>query len=408
MGPNYNRKVVSGWSNYSGTVIRHKMNENEMGYRGSKSVFILNTVKEQRVDGSWCITPMRLRCTLMGFERNYQIKIPSKQLNRSSFSTLIHNPKSKLNPWFITGFSDAEGCFSISIQPSARMKTHWRVSPSFLIKLHIKDIKILENIQSTLGLGRIRKTGIQMVVFTVESFRDLQVIVDHFGKYPLISAKILDYLLFKECFEKIKHKEHLTEEGLLKLVGLKSSLNWGLSEKLVNAFPKVVPVNKTEYIFKSIPDPFWVAGFASADGSFHVITSTTEAHTGDIGKVILRFSINLNIREKDLIIGLVNFFNSYGHTSSNSYTVTGLETDIKYKNYSTAEKSISLQYTKTSDIVNKIIPFFEEYPILGIKSLDFSDFQQVADIVNTKQHLTKSGFNLILKIKSSMNKNRPW
>lgn len=31
------------------------MNENEMGYRGSKSVFFLpNTVKEQRVDGSYC------------------------------------------------------------------------------------------------------------------------------------------------------------------------------------------------------------------------------------------------------------------------------------------------------------------------------------------------------------------
>ena len=33
-------------------VTSHKMNENEMGYRGSKSVN--NTVKEQRVDGSWC------------------------------------------------------------------------------------------------------------------------------------------------------------------------------------------------------------------------------------------------------------------------------------------------------------------------------------------------------------------
>jgi len=35
-------------------VTSHKMNENEMGYRGSKSKFItqLNFVKEQRVDGS--------------------------------------------------------------------------------------------------------------------------------------------------------------------------------------------------------------------------------------------------------------------------------------------------------------------------------------------------------------------
>jgi hypothetical protein len=39
-------------------VTSHKMNENEMGYRGSKSEFLSpqpfeNSVKEQRVDGSY-------------------------------------------------------------------------------------------------------------------------------------------------------------------------------------------------------------------------------------------------------------------------------------------------------------------------------------------------------------------
>ena len=76
------------------------MNENEMGYRGSKSVCVSRThaVKEQRVDGSWLLAklesnPQRgldrtngariykkinwssngagsLRCTLKDFERN--------------------------------------------------------------------------------------------------------------------------------------------------------------------------------------------------------------------------------------------------------------------------------------------------------------------------------------------------
>ena len=58
----------------------------EMGYRGSKSVSELDTVKEQRVDGSYCnqaiTNDMQLRCTLMDFERNYQIKIPSYQLKK--------------------------------------------------------------------------------------------------------------------------------------------------------------------------------------------------------------------------------------------------------------------------------------------------------------------------------------
>jgi len=82
MIPNYYWKVISGWTNYSDMVISHKMIEKKMGYRGSKSGIF--PVKEQRVDGSWLLNkladPIRsLRCTLMGFERNYQVKIPAKQ-----------------------------------------------------------------------------------------------------------------------------------------------------------------------------------------------------------------------------------------------------------------------------------------------------------------------------------------
>jgi hypothetical protein len=105
------------------------MSENEMGYRGSKSeiqhpqpndIF----VKEQRVYGSYfgLVKNPKLRCTLTGFERNYPIRIPSKQLNYKPFSTLNIIPD--FNPWFITGFTDAEGCFSIKIQSNAKLNTN--------------------------------------------------------------------------------------------------------------------------------------------------------------------------------------------------------------------------------------------------------------------------------------------
>jgi hypothetical protein len=60
-----------------------------MGYRGSKSVVLENAaVKEQRVDGNCRINRVRLRYTLMGFERNYQVKIPSYQIiQRQLYST---------------------------------------------------------------------------------------------------------------------------------------------------------------------------------------------------------------------------------------------------------------------------------------------------------------------------------
>jgi hypothetical protein len=95
----------------------------------------------------------------------------------------------------------------------------------FLIKLHVKDLAILELIKNTLMVGKIRTNGINLVQYVVESIKELQVIVDHFNMYPLVTQKASDYLIFKQCFEIIKQREHLTELGLLKLVGLKSSLN---------------------------------------------------------------------------------------------------------------------------------------------------------------------------------------
>jgi hypothetical protein len=67
------------------------MLERKMEYRGSKSEIGLNiptsqkpaTVKEQRVDGSLSLKlQLRgLKCILKGFERNYQIRILSNQIN---------------------------------------------------------------------------------------------------------------------------------------------------------------------------------------------------------------------------------------------------------------------------------------------------------------------------------------
>ena len=75
------RKVFCGWTNYSCKVTSHKITEKLMGNRGSKSDLRskFNSVKEQRVDGSLCFYSKHIRYTLVGFERNYQVRIPSNQ-----------------------------------------------------------------------------------------------------------------------------------------------------------------------------------------------------------------------------------------------------------------------------------------------------------------------------------------
>jgi len=138
-----------------------------------------------------------------------------------------------LHSYYITGFIDGEGCFSISMYKDSRMYKGWQVKLIFSINLHSKDKKILEAIQRTLEVGKIYKSGKDSVQYRVSYLKKfINIIINHLDKYPLITQKLADYILFKKYIELIKNKEHLILDGLLKIVNLKASLNLGLSEKI--------------------------------------------------------------------------------------------------------------------------------------------------------------------------------
>ena len=78
------------------------MKETEIGNRGSKSIISKNiVVKEQRVNGNMfsVLKMSNIRCTLMGFERNYQIGILSNQKIKGQFRFLLPFLKSPPYMW---------------------------------------------------------------------------------------------------------------------------------------------------------------------------------------------------------------------------------------------------------------------------------------------------------------------
>jgi hypothetical protein len=93
---------------------------------------------------------------------------------------------------------------------------------SFSIGLHNKDLNLLKKIQSYFGLGHLSKSGLELTKYRVQSVNDLRVIINHFDKYPLITEKQKDYLLFKRVVNLINNKEHLTIEGLLQILAIKA------------------------------------------------------------------------------------------------------------------------------------------------------------------------------------------
>ena len=428
MIPNYIWKNISGWINHSCKVISHKMIEREMGDRGSKSNLIIKFVKEQRVDGSWykIVANFIFKVYSNGFWKKLSSQNPilanNNYINRNSlslnlqsrlvknsrflnkklnYSTLSKN-NTTLGNW-IAGFVDAEGCFRISIIKNKNYKDNPWISSLyditkknkpfktiplsvrlyFQIGLHLKDKSILELIKSELGVGKIYSFRADSVELQVSSFKDVGAIINFFEKYPLITQKWTDYLLFKEAYELMLNKEHLTIEGLLKLVELKASINRGLTDQLKETFPEIdSKANQRSIVDKDITGPEWISGFTSGEGSFQVRVSKSTSHS--IGsQVQVRFQITQQDRDKNLMEKIKIYFNC-GYLSERG--------DI-----------VDFHVTKIDDILNIIIPFFEKYSILGVKLDNYKDFCKIAKLIKNKEHLTEKGLEEIKLIKLKMN-----
>ena len=153
-------------------------------------------------------------------------------------------------------------------------------------------------------------------------------------------------------FELSERREHLTIEGLHKIIAIKASMNRGLSGKLNLAFPDVVAVVRPLVTNPQILDPHLLAGFTSGEGSFMVKLKASKTHSFGF-RVQLEFVIIQHARDELLMKSLINLFEC-GSVSR----------DIN---------AFIFSVSKLRDITGNIIPFFQKYPIEGVKALDFAD-----------------------------------
>ena len=105
-------------------------------------------------------------------------------------------------------------------------------------------------------------------------------------------------------------------------------------------------------------------------------------------QVYLRFRLSQHNRDIELMKLLIKYLG-----------VGRIETTFR-------DSTIYLVVGRLPDFTQQIIPFFNKYPILGTKSLDYLDWCKVANLMNLGSHLTKEGLEEIRQIKSGMNTGR--
>ena len=139
---------------------------------------------------------------------------------------------------WVIGFVDGEGCFSVgfALQPDREDRsgyaTGYQVCPRFVVTQGAQSVDCLEDLQAFFGVGRLAwnrghdNHKEHLCQYIVGSRRELtDVIIPFFRRYPLRSAKRLDFLKFAYCVELMNEKRHLSSAGLAEIVEISQTMN---------------------------------------------------------------------------------------------------------------------------------------------------------------------------------------
>ncbi len=130
-----------------------------------------------------------------------------------------------LDPWYITGLVEGEGCFRVSFNLRAKLKTKIEVRPSF--SLSLKDLSVIKELREYFGCGGIRFSRTDNTYkYEVRSIADLiEKIVPHFEKYPLKGKKSNDFNIFKKICKMIRMNLDRSPRYLREILELAYKMN---------------------------------------------------------------------------------------------------------------------------------------------------------------------------------------
>lgn len=133
---------------------------------------------------------------------------------------------------------------------------------------------------------------------------------------------------------------------------------------------------------------WYVAGYVDGEGSFHVaIQKSSNVKLGY--QIIPEFHVSQNL-ERASVLHKIQHLLDCGYIKDNHRT-------------SETDKSQVLVVRDRHDLLTKVIPFFQRYPLLSSKQTDFEKFAEIVNAMNNQSHLKKSGLKQLIAKAFSMN-----
>ena len=147
----------------------------------------------------------------------------------------------RIEGW-IVGFTDGEGCFSVSIFRNKTTKFGWQIFPEFVVTQGESSLKSLKILKDYFGCGKIYKNKRydnhheHLYRYCVRSVNDLHnIIIPFFKSNKLYTSKQKDFEIFVEIIDLMKKKVHLTKSGLCQIARRIETMNRKKASKFLES-----------------------------------------------------------------------------------------------------------------------------------------------------------------------------
>ena len=134
--------------------------------------------------------------------------------------------------YWISGFTDGEGCFTISVIKNPTTRFGKQIFPEFVITQGAKSLNALKTIKKYFNCGsivlnkRYDNHNDYLYRYCVRSISELnEIIIPFFSYFQLKTEKGKDFEIFKKAIKMMSNKEHLKKNGWNKILKFASQMN---------------------------------------------------------------------------------------------------------------------------------------------------------------------------------------
>ena len=139
-----------------------------------------------------------------------------------------------------------------------------------------------------------------------------------------------------------------------------------------------------------LPNKWYIVGLVDGEGSFHVaIYKDPRMKTGL--KIIPEFHVSQNAASKVVLEELQKYFGCW-------------YLKLNHKNRQSDQTMVYVVRNR-AELLEKIIPFFEKFPLRTTKVNDFNQFARVVEMMEAGKHRETKGIKAIIKCAYDMNQN---